>query len=67
MPIYCWRDSVSKKECEILRNFDESGDTPTQEEAQMTDEEFANAKWKKIIQTFRMVRGASWNTRKGYH
>ena len=59
MPIYPWKDSNTTREIEVFREFSEYENPPTLEEcttsnninsaAVMTEEEFNNAKWERII------------------
>jgi hypothetical protein len=69
MPIYQHQDKVTGKTLEILRNFDEYLDSPTEEEAKaggLTEEEAKNAEWVKLIgKNIRVTRGESWSGSKG--
>lgn len=66
MPMYPYFDETSKKEVEVIRNFSDYDIPPTQEEAQMSDEEYKEAKWKRLISTgIRVTRGDNWSGSKG--
>lgn len=47
--IYVWVDLETGKEVEVDRPMSGHKEVPTQEEAEMTDEEYKAAKWEKQI------------------
>lgn len=69
MPMYSWRDEVSGIHVDIIRKFDLSEDPPKREditEKEMSDEQFAAAKWTKVLSAPDFVRMPGWGGRKGY-
>lgn len=68
-PLYIHEDTLSGKQIEILRPFDQYKDPPTEEEAitkGLTPEEAKVAVWRKVLGTgIKMVRGANWGGSKG--
>lgn len=66
MPIYVWAEKKSGKKVEILRPFDKYQDQPTQEEAEMSEEEYMAAEWSKELGTgIKVVKGDNWGAGKG--
>ncbi len=69
MPIYPYNERNSKKTVEILRSFEDYKVPPTLEEALkagLTEEEYANADWQKVIgRGIRVTRGDNWTGSKG--
>jgi hypothetical protein len=70
MPIYTHVDKKTSKVVEILRNFDQHQDSPTQEEALiagLTEEEFQAAEFEKRLgRGIKVVRGDNWGPGKGH-
>lgn len=65
MPMYCWLDKNTSTEVEILRGQKEYLDIPTLEESGLSELEYKEAEWEKLLQPFRMTRGAGWGGSKG--
>lgn len=67
MPMYDWADTNSQKRVAIIRHSDLWEEIPTREEAAaLTDQEYADASWERLIAAPKMVKGRSWGPGKGY-
>ena len=70
MPLYEYKDTVSGKKVEILRNFSEYKIGPTEEEAikaGLTPEEAVTALWERVIGSgIKVVKGENWGAGKGH-
>ena len=61
MPMYQWLDSVSRKNADTIRHFEQYEEPPTREEATaLTDEEYAAAQWERVIHVPGVVKGYNW-------
>lgn len=76
MPIYVWRDDNTNKEVSVLRDSDSLHIEPSRleatqgenlrEEEPLTDNEYENAKWTRLIGTgITATRGTGWRGKKG--
>ena len=66
MPMYLYKDKNTKKVIEVLRSFDEYETPPSREEAtELSDDEYQNAEWERVLSKFMMARAANWGGKKG--
>lgn len=70
MPLYPWEDLNTNKIVEVIREYEEIDDEPTEEEAReggLSDYEIKHASWRRnISKGITGIRGAGWNGKKGY-
>jgi len=67
MPMYEWKDNKSGKKTTVLRSFDGYLDPPTKEESpDLTEEEFQQADWERVINAPSITKGPNWGAGKGY-
>ena len=67
MPMYSWIDETTGKSVDIINSFDNSERPPLREQvdADMGDEEFGRAVWRKILNAPGVVKGYGWGGGKG--